>query len=143
MQQPIYNLIRVSYVFYLESFHCCIRKVIYLESRLKVVKTLSFLESDEFHFLNQVKLYNYFWGLRNVWSSSMIWARAYLRSSSWLCARACATRSSRSDRAVRGLAPPLLSPPIDCSSSTDMSEGSCASCSYTTKHTPSILIHII
>lgn len=36
----------------------------------------------------------------------------YLRSSSWLCANAWATLSSLSDLAVRGLAAPLLSPPV-------------------------------
>lgn len=52
-----------------------------------------------------------------------------LRSSSWLCASAWATRSNRNDLAVRGDAPPplLLSPM--CSSSLDISALIGASCS--------------
>lgn len=58
---------------------------------------------------------------------------AYLLSSSWLCARAWATLSSRSVLAVSGLAAPLLSlgaPPRDWSSSESSLE-SWASCNWT------------
>lgn len=68
----------------------------------------------------------------NQWfkNPSLVLCTTNLRSSSWLCASAWATRSNRNDLAVRGDAPPplLLSPM--CSSSLDISELIGASCSY-------------
>lgn len=68
------------------------------------------------------------WGSLKVSNTNL---KSHLLNSSWLCTKAWATRSNLRDLAVRGLAPPELSPgKTECNSSLDRSVDMGVNCNW-------------